>query len=53
MIYIYIYIYMSVSLNVYHTKLHLQHPATALVSMKLLKESSKHGTTARQNMRGT
>ena len=44
---------MSVSLNVYHTKLHLQDPATALLTMKLLKESSKHGITTRQNLSDT
>lgn len=52
-LYIYIFIYVSVSLNFYHTKLHLQHLGTALVTMKLLKESSKHGITTRQYLSDT
>ena len=44
----------SVSFNVYyHTKLHLQHPITALFTVELLKGSSKHGITTVKNHSST
>ena len=43
----------SVSPNVWYTKLHLQHPATALFTMELLKGSSKHDITTIQNLSDT
>ena len=43
----------SVSLNIWYTKLHLQHPATALFTMELLKGSSKHDVTTIQNLSDT
>ena len=43
----------SVSLNISYTKLHLQHPATALFTMELLKGSSKHDVTTIQYLSDT
>ena len=39
----------SVSLSVYYTKLHLQHPIITLFTMKPLKGSSEHGITTIKN----